>query len=91
MMNRYVIEREIPGLGAQSPEEHRQAAITSNKALAQLAPHVLWEHSYVTGDKMFCIYLAENEGLVKKHAELGGFPANVISRVTSILDTTSGN
>jgi hypothetical protein len=63
-MRAFVIEREIPGIGAMSAEEHCGAAATSNAALAKLAPRVHWQHSYVTGDKTFCIYLAEDEAAI---------------------------
>ena len=67
------------------------AAATSNAALAQLAPKVQWEHSYVAGDKTFCIYLAENEDAIHRHAEISGFPANRITPVQAIIDPTTAN
>ena len=88
-LKRFVIEREIPSIGASSPDELSGAATTSNSALAQLAPRVQWEHSYVAGDKTFCIYLAEDEDAIRKHAEISGFPATVITEVKAILDPTS--
>ncbi len=88
-MKKYVIEREIPTVGGMSQSELGGAAKTSNAALAQLAPRVQWQHSYVTADKTFCIYLAEDEAAINKHAELSGFPASVITEVTGIIDPTT--
>ena len=76
-MKRFVIEREIPKIGSFEQEQLRDAARTSNGALAELAPRVQWDHSYVAADKTFCIYLAEDEDAIRKHAELSGFPANI--------------
>ncbi|WP_127903031.1 DUF4242 domain-containing protein [Solirhodobacter olei] len=88
-MKRYVIERDINGVGALSDEELAGAAKTSNAALAELAPRVQWEHSYVAGDKTFCIYLAENEDAIRRHAEISGFPATKITLVSGIIDPTT--
>jgi hypothetical protein len=90
-MRAFVIEREIPGIGAMSAEEHCGAAATSNAALAKLAPRVHWQHSYVTGDKTFCIYLAEDEAAIEEHAKLSGFPADRITPVEKVIDPTSAN
>ena len=90
-MKKYVIEREIPTVGGMSQTELGGAARTSNAALAQLAPRVQWQHSYVTADKTFCIYLAEDEAAINKHAELSGFPASVITEVTAVIDPTTAN
>lgn len=90
-MKRYVIEREIPTVGSFEQDQLRDASKTSNRALAQLAPRVQWEHSYVTADKTFCIYLAEDEEAIHKHAEISGFPASIITEVTSIIDPTTAN
>lgn len=89
-MDRFVIERDIPGIGGMTPEELCGAANTSNAALAQLAPKIQWEHSYVAGNKTFCIYLAQDEAAINKHAELSGFPANKITRITGMIDPTTG-
>lgn len=86
MLKRYVIERDVPGIGAA---DYAAVTIQSNKALSRLAPDVQWEHSYVTDDKTFCVYLAEDENAVLKHAELSGFPANKITRVKGIIDPTT--
>jgi hypothetical protein len=90
-MKRYIIEREIPAVGAMSATELCGAARASNQALAQLAPRVQWNHSYVTADKTFCIYLAEDEEAVRAHASLSGFPANRITEVPVIIDPTTAN
>ena len=84
-MNMYVIEREIPGLGNWSQEELKAASQKSCVVLKELAPHVEWIQSYVTGDKMYCIYRAENEEYVREHAKRGGFPANSVAKVTGII------
>jgi hypothetical protein len=88
-MKRYIIEREIPGVDRMGPSDLSGAAKTSNAALAQLAPKVQWVHSYVTKDKTFCIYLAENEDQIREHARISGFPANKITDVTGVIDPTT--
>jgi hypothetical protein len=88
-VNRYVIERELPAIGQSTSDQLRAAAQKSNAALAQLAPAIQWVESYVTADKTFCIYLAESEDLIRKHAELSGFPANRITEVKRIIDPTT--
>lgn len=85
-MKRYVIERNVPGIGGLNREQLRDAAETSNKALAKLAGKVQWEHSYVAGDKTFCVYLADSEATVQEHAKLSGFPANTVTEVRTIID-----
>ena len=89
-LNRYVIEREIPNVGAMSEQELSGAAAASNDALAKLAPRVHWEHSYVAGDKTFCIFLAEDEKAIRDHAELSGFPATVITEVKAVINPATG-
>ena len=88
-MNKYLIEREIPSVGAMSDAELCGAAKTSNAALSQLAPKVQWQHSYVTGNKTFCIYLADSEDAIREHSQLSGFPANSITEITTIIDPTT--
>lgn len=88
-LKRYVIEREIVGIGALSDDELSGASATSNEALAQLNPRVQWSHSYVTGDKTFCIYLAEDEDAIKEHAKISGFPATIVTEVQTIIDPTT--
>jgi Protein of unknown function (DUF4242) len=85
-MKRYVIERDLPGVGGMNREQLKGAAATSNGALDQLGGKVQWVHSYVVDDKTFCIYLAENETAVQEHARLSGFPANKVSEVRNIID-----
>jgi hypothetical protein len=90
-MKRYVIERDIAGVGQMTGEQLKGAAATSNAALAQLGDKVKWEHSYVTGDKTFCIYQAENEDVIREHARISGFPANKITEVSGeISPATAG-
>ena len=90
-MQAYLIERDIPGVGSMTSEELCGAAATSNTALSQLAPKVQWQHSYVTGDKTFCIYLAEDEAAIHEHAKLSGFPANKVTPITGRIDPTTAN
>ncbi len=85
-MPKFVIEREIPGAGNMTPADLKMISQKSCGVLSSLGPSVQWVHSYVTGDKIYCIYQASDESLVRRHAELGGFPANKISRVTSVID-----
>ncbi len=90
-LKRFVIERDIPNVGASTNEDLSGAATASNAALAQLAPRVQWEHSYVAADKTFCIYLAEDEDDIRKHAEISGFPATTISQVIGVIDPTTAS
>ena len=85
-MPKFVIERDIPGAGKLSPAELKAISQKSCGVLSKLGPSVQWVQSYVTADKIYCIYQAANESLVRQHAELGGFPANKISAVTGIID-----
>ena len=85
-MKKYVIERDIPGVEGLGGEQLKGAAATSNDALAKLAPRVQWLESFVTKDKTFCIYLAENEAAVQEHARLSGFPANKVTEVRAVID-----
>ncbi len=88
-MKRYVIEREVPGVGSASVEDIKGMAAASNAAIAQLVPDIQWEHSYRTGDKFFCVYLAVDEEAIRKHAVLSGFPADTITLVASVVDPTT--
>ena len=90
-MNRYLIERDIPGIGEMSVTELCGAARASNEALRQLAPKVQWVHSYVAKDRTFCVYLAESEELVRQHAELSGIPVARISEISEIIDPLTAN
>jgi hypothetical protein len=82
-MPKFVIEREIPGARKMSAEELRGAAQLSNSVIQKLGPDIRWEHSYVTGDKIFCVYEAPNEELIRAHARESGFPANTITPVAA--------
>ena len=84
-MPKYVIERDIPGLGAWTDEQFKAASQTSCGVIKSLGPEIEWLHSYVTGDKMYCIYNAANEELVREHAAKGGFPANKISEIQEMI------
>ena len=90
-MKRYVIERDLPGVGGMNGDQLKDAAATSNKALAKLAGKAQWEHSYVTNDKTFCVYLADSEDSVREHARLSGFPANKITEARVIIDPMTAN
>jgi hypothetical protein len=88
-MPKYVIEREIPGAGKLTPQELQGISQKSCGVLRNLGPNIQWVHSYVTDDKIYCIYNAPNEQMVRDHASQGGFPANRISEVKSIIDPTT--
>ena len=88
-MPKYVIEREIPGAGKMSPEQLQAVSQTSCGILQKLGPQIQWLQSYVTGDKLYCVYIAPNEEMVREHARLGNFPANRISEVKTIIDPTT--
>jgi hypothetical protein len=90
-MKKYVIEREIPAVGTLAREELRAGAAKSNEALRQLAPKIQWIHSYVTADKIFCIYLAEDPAVIQEHARMSGFPAHRITEVGKVIDPTTAN
>jgi hypothetical protein len=90
-MKRYVIERDLPGVGAMNRAQLKDAAATSNDALAKLAGKVQWDHSYVVDNKTFCIYLAENEAVVREHAKLSGFPATKVTEVKTVIDPLTAN
>ena len=85
-MPKYVIEREIPGAGKLSPDQLKGVAQTSCSVLSKMGPDIQWIHSYVTGDKIYCIYYAPNEEMVREHARQGGFPANSVNEISSIID-----
>ena len=87
-MKRYVIERDLPGVGSLTQEQLGGAAKTSNAALAEI-PGVEWEHSYVAGDKTFCIYRAESEDKIHEHAAKSGFPASKVTEITSVIDPST--
>jgi hypothetical protein len=88
-MRKYLIERDIAKVGTLEAEQMRQAAGKSNQALRQLAPDIQWQESFVTADKTFCVYLAKDEAIILRHAELSGFPATKITEITRIIDPTT--
>ena len=88
-MPKYVIERDIPNAGKLTPQELKGISQTSCGVLNKLGPQIQWVHSYVTGDKIYCIYNAPNEEMVREHAKQGGFPANKVSEVKAIIDPTT--
>jgi hypothetical protein len=88
-MPKFVIEREIPGLGSLSDAELREISGKSVSILKDMGPQIQWLHSYVTGDKLYCVYLAPDEATVKEHAKRGGFPANRVSAVRRLIDPTT--
>jgi hypothetical protein len=88
-MPKFVIEREIPEAGKLSPEQLQAISQTSCGVLRNLGPEIQWVQSFVTDNKIYCIYIAPNEEMVRKHAQQGGFPANSVSQVRSIIDPTT--
>jgi hypothetical protein len=90
-MHTYVIERNIPGAGQFSPEKLKAISQTSCTVLKEMGPEIQWIHSYVTEDKIFCVYKAENIELIKEHAKKGGFPANAIYEVSSVISPATAN
>lgn len=88
-MKRFVIERDIPGVGQLDGNQLRGAAQKSNAVLSSLGTAIQWQHSYRTQDKLFCVYLATDEALIREHAELSGFPASRISEVSNVIDPTT--
>jgi hypothetical protein len=89
-MSKYVIERSMPGAGALSPAELRVVSMVSNEALATLSPRVKWQQSYVTADKIFCIYIADDREAIGEHADLSGLPVDVVHKISSIIDPSTG-
>lgn len=85
-MPKFVIERDIPGAGELSAEDLRGVSQKSCSVLRDLGPEIVWQQSYVTDDKIYCVYIAPDEQMVRDHAEQGGFPANRISRVRNVID-----
>jgi hypothetical protein len=90
-MKRYLIERDIPGIGGMSLIELCGAARASNRAIEQVGTGIQWQHSYVAADKAFCIYLAEDEAVIRRHAELSGIPVTKIVEVPQIIDPLTAN
>jgi len=88
-LSTYVIERDLPGAGKLGAADLQAIARKSNGVLATMGPDIQWVESFVTGDKIYCVYRADSEDAIRKHAQAGGFPANRISRVTSVIDPTT--
>ena len=88
-MPQYVIERTLQGAGPLSAEQLKGIAQKSNSVLTELGPQIQWQHSYVTGDKIYCVYVAPNEEMIRQHATKGGFPANKISAVAAVISPTT--
>ncbi len=85
-MPKYVIEREIPGAGGLTKEELKGISQTSCGVLEEMGPRIQWVESYVTGDKVYCVYIAPNEEMVREHASRGGFPVNEVNEVSAIIN-----
>jgi hypothetical protein len=90
-MPKFVIERNIPGAGKLSAADLRGISRKSSGVLKELGTQIQWVHSYVTDDKVYCVYIAPNADIIRKHAELGGFPANSITEVRSVIDPTTAD
>ena len=88
-MPKYVIERDLPGAGQLPPEKLRAISQKSRSVLESLGPQIQWLQSYVTDDKIYCVYIAPNEEMVREHAQQGGFPANHVSEVKTVIDPTT--
>ena len=90
-MPKYVIERELPGAGKLSADELRDISQKSNKVLADLGPDIRWLQSYVTDDKIYCVYVAPDSDIIFEHARCGGFPADRVSRISTMIDPSTGD
>ncbi|MXY39337.1 MAG: DUF4242 domain-containing protein [Rhodospirillaceae bacterium] len=88
-LNKFIIERDIPEVGTLERQQLAEAAAKSNEVLAQLGPDIQWVESYVAADKTFCVYLAKNEDLIHKHAEISGFPATRVTAIGKMIDPTT--
>jgi hypothetical protein len=88
-MKKYIIEREIPKIGTLERAQLQEGAAKSNEVLRQLGPDIQWLESFVTPDKMYCMYLATDEALIRRHAELSGFPASKVTEIGKIIDPTT--
>jgi len=90
-LRKFIIEREIPAVGTFEREQLREVAKTSNAALAELGPDIQWVQSYVADDKTFCVYLAKDEAVIRRHAEISGFPASRITEIRRVIDPTTAS
>ena len=89
-MPKFVIERELPGAGTLTSDELHSISAKSNQVLSGMDGRAQWLESYVTSDKLYCVYVAEDEAAVREHAECGGFPANAVNQVSTVIDPTTG-
>jgi hypothetical protein len=89
-MPQYVIERTLPGAGQLTADQLKGVAQKSNSVLKDLGPEIQWLHSYVTGDKIYCVYNAPNPDIIKEHAKRGGFPADSVSEVKNVINPATG-
>jgi Protein of unknown function (DUF4242) len=89
MLRKFIIERDIPQVGTLERDQLREAAAKSNSVLRQLGPDIQWVESYVADNKTFCVYLAKDEAIIKKHAEMSGFPATKVTEVRKMIDPTT--
>ena len=90
-MPKYVIERDLPGAGKLSAEDLKTISQKSNKIISELGPEISWITSYVAEDKLYCIYVAPDEDIIEEHARCGGFPANRITKVSAVIDPSTGD
>jgi hypothetical protein len=88
---KFIIERDMPGVGQLTADDLRGASQKSNKVIADLGPEIKWLHSYVTNDKLYCVYIAPDEDIIYEHARCGGFPANSVTRIETIIDPSTGD
>ena len=88
-LRKFIIERDIPAVGSFEREQLKGAAAKSNEVLKELGPDIQWQESYVAADKTFCVYLAKDEAIIKKHSEMSGFPATKITEVRKMIDPTT--
>ena len=89
-MPKYLIERHLPGAGALSPEQLKEVSKKSNAVLSSLGPEIQWVQSYVTGDAIYCVYIAPDEKLIREHGSRGGFPVTKVTRIDGVIDPTTG-
>jgi hypothetical protein len=90
-MPKFVIERDVPGAGELTPEDLQGMSAKSNKVIGELGPEIRWLTSYVTDDKLYCVYVAPDEDILLEHARCGAFPANRISKVSAVIDPSTGD
>ncbi len=88
-MKKYIIERDLPEIGSAERKQLQEAAAKSNEVIAQLGKDIQWQESFVAGDKTFCVYLAKDEDIIRKHSELSGFPATKITEIKKMIDPTT--